>query len=185
LYGKVLDIIRTPAQIEAMRILAVALLLLGCSHQKESPLVGAVRAGNVEAVRTLIKGGADPNATSGGNDWPPLLHAVHVNQLQTAAALIDGGAAIDAASSSGMTPLMMAAGYDNPEMVTLLVSRGANPAVVDGDRKTALDYAITGVTDIDRFTYFRCNQSTAAQLMGVSPAPRTGSLKWAKSKGCK
>ena len=168
-----------------MRYLPLAVLLTGCFVQNvDSPLTTAARGGDVGAVRALVARGADVNAQSGGNGLPPLLHALHKNKLGTAAALISAGADIDRAGAGGMTPLMMAAAYDNKEMVALLLTRGANPRVTEPSGNTALDLAITGVADIDRFTWFRCNQSTAAMLARVSPPPRRSTLRWARMKGC-
>ncbi|HUP60044.1 MAG TPA: ankyrin repeat domain-containing protein [Thermoanaerobaculia bacterium] len=168
-----------------MKRLFLVIALIGCTSQpSDSPLTLSVREGDVAEVRAQLARGADPNAPGGGNGWTPLLHAVHKNQLGTAAALLDAGAGVDRPGASGITPLMMAAGYDNKEMTALLLARGANPRMTEGDGSTALDFAIAGVPDIDRFTYFRCNQSTAAMLAKVSPPPRAATMRWARIKGC-
>src|SRR5258705_6733127 len=92
-------------------LLAFAPLLLiqcGASGPRSSPLVDAVRSGDVAAVRALCAGGADPNEPVGGNNWPPLMHALPKNQLCTAAAPIDFRPQIHPGEASGTTPLLMA-----------------------------------------------------------------------------
>ncbi|HEX7191738.1 MAG TPA: ankyrin repeat domain-containing protein, partial [Thermoanaerobaculia bacterium] len=124
-----------------------------------SSLIGAVRDGNVTEVRQLLARGADPNAPEGVNDWTPLMHAVHKNQLGSVAALLDGHADPNRAVNGG-TPLMMAAGYGYTPIVRLLLARGADPHIRDLDGETAVDYAVAGMADLDRFTFFRCQDDT-------------------------
>ncbi len=169
-----------------MRRLLVLLLAIGCAvtGKNESEFIGAVRSGDVADVRAMCSHGADPNAPFGPNGWAPLIHAVHKHQLGTAAALIDAGAKIDQPAPGGMTALMMAAGYGHREMVALLLRRGANPRLTNPKGEAAIDYALTGMTDSDEFTYFRCQSDTAALLKASSPAPRPSSQRWAHLKGC-
>jgi hypothetical protein len=147
--------------------------------------IGAVRDGDVVAVRQMLAQGADPNASDGVNDWTPLLHAIHKNQLGSVEALIDGRADPNRAVN-GETPLMMAAGYGYTPIVKLLLARGADPRVRNADGETAVDYAVTGVTDIDRFTFFRCDDDTVRALVAAN-APRTikaSSRRWGSIKRC-
>ena len=169
-----------------MRRSLLLLLFIGCaaSGNKSTTLTTAVREGDVATVRALCAHGADPNQPSGGNGWVPLMHAVHKNQLGTAAALLDAGADVDRADPGTMTPLMMAAGYGNREMVALLLKHGANPRVTDREGATALDYAMTGMTDFDDFTFFRCQNETTALLKPSSPVPQKSSKRWSSIKGC-
>jgi ankyrin repeat protein len=169
-----------------LALLLTLLLTMACVAKRSSgsPLVDAVRSGDVAAVRALCAGGADPNEPAGGNDWPPLIHAIHKNQLGTAAALLDAGADVNHADASGMTALMMAAGYGHRDMVALLLRRGANAHAADRHGEAAIDYALTGMTDIDEWTYFRCQNEAAALLKPASPAPSASSKHWAHVKGC-
>ena len=148
-----------------------------------SSLVGAVRDGDVAAVRRMLADGADPNAPEGVNDWTPLMHAVHKNQIGSVAALLDGHADPNRAVNGG-TPLMMAAGYGYTPIVRLLLSRGADPRVRDLDGDTALDYAVAGMIDIDGFTFFSCQDETARLLLAADPAQPRGRSWWAKVKRC-
>src|SRR5712691_8686627 len=174
-----------------MRIAIVlsALLVMSCyDASDDEPLTFAVRAGDVAKTRALLAGGADPNRPVGVNGWPPLVHAVHKNALGTAEVLLERGADINRGGPEGMTPLMMAAGYGNDDMVDLLLRHGADPHLRTKDGTTALDFALTGVSDIDKFTLFRCQDSTVSLLVRRHPdlhgTATTSSRTWARVKRC-
>ena len=79
---------------------------------------------------------------------------------------------------------MMAAGYGYTDMVKLLLSRGANTRLKDSAGQTALDRAIEGANDIDRFTLFDCQNETVKALRDAG-APSTGvSSRIARLKRC-
>lgn len=167
-------------------MLPLVLFVAACAMPKNelTPLVDAARSGDAAAVRTLCAAGADPDARAGSNGWTPLLHAIHTNHPASAAALLEAGADANAPTPEDMTPLMMAAGYGRPEMVALLLRHGATAAQRDLDGAVALDYALTGITDVDDFTFFRCQNDTVALLRQASPPPQTSSIRWAHLKGC-
>ncbi len=77
----------------------------------------------------------------GPHGIPLLSHAVFGRQTGLVEALLDRGAAIDAASFLGMTPLMAAASIGHMESLELLLNRGANPRLKDGENRTALRWA--------------------------------------------
>ncbi len=172
-------------------IFLIALLTAGCqlaSSTDDDPLPFAVREGNVGEVRALLARGADPNRQFGVNSWPPLMHAVHKNQLETAAVLLEHGADVNKGGPEGMTPLMMAAGYGNDAMVALLLRHRADPHLKTRDGANVLDFALTGVSDIDKFTLFRCQDSTVSLLVRTQPSLRgtaeTSSRNFARLKRC-
>lgn len=168
---------------KSMILLALLTVACGLLQRPEAdPLTAAVRGGDVAVVRVFLARGADPDAHSGVNDWPLLLHAVHKNQLATAEALLDGGADIDRPDPSGTTALMMAAGYGNDAMVKLLLARGADLDLTSHKGQTALDFALRGVADIDRFTLFHCQNSTAVLLAQTTALP--SSRRYARLKRC-
>src|SRR2546430_2627587 len=139
-----------------MRFSFLAFLLLGCvrPYSEFTPLADAARAGDLATIRSLIARGADPNLAAGQNNWSPLLHAIHTHQNASVEALIDGGENITRLSGDGTTALMMAAGYGYNDTVQLLLRRGANPKIADPGGFHAIDLAVAGVADIDRFTLF-------------------------------
>jgi len=162
--------------------LLAAILLLACMarpHAQFSGLCDAARAGDTALIRQLAAKGADPNAPSGNNDWTPLLHAIHKHQTASVGALLDAGADVNRAGHDGVTPLMMAAGYGYDDTVRTLLERGAKP-------EGALDWALTGTTDIDRFTFFDCQDSTVQLIRRWAPnaAASASSSRWARFKRC-
>ena len=62
---------------------------------------------------------------------------------------------------------MMAAGYGYDDTVQLLLKRGAKADLRNPGGETALDWALTGANDIDRMTFFDCQDSTRAQRAKV------------------
>jgi ankyrin repeat protein len=165
-------------------ILVFALVsAVACRHTPEiDELPLAVRAGDVNRTLALLARGANPNRPSGANDWPPLMHAVHKNQLGTAEALLTHGADADRGAFDGMTPLMMAAGYGNDKMVEILLEHRADPHLRTRAGSSALDFAFTGVTDIDDFTLLDCQRSTAQLLLRKHVTARPASMAWGRVK---
>ena len=168
------------AQIIRMCKLAIVFALTSaCYSPPEAPLTVAARVGDPAAVKKLVAQGANPNAPDGVNSWTPLQHAIHKHQIASMVALLDSGADPNAPDPHGVTPLMMAAGYGYTDMVQILLKRGADPRLRDRDGSTALDFAITGVTDIDRFTLFDCQSDTIKVLReaGAPPSKTAAKLK--------
>ncbi len=160
--------------------IGLALASLGCGRQEGSSLAGAVREGNVEETRRLLKLGADPDRREGVNNWTPLMHAVHKNQTGTARALIEGGAKVDAPGPHNETALMMAAGYGQEEMVRLLLKAGADASRREVHGMSALDLAVTGVFDIDSITLTHCQTGTVKALLDHSPALTVNEKSWGR-----
>lgn len=152
--------------------LSAMFLLLSCNRSGApiTPLISAARDGDTAGIVRLLQAGANPNEGGGVNNWPPLLHAIHKKQLASLRALIAGGADINVASPVGETPLMMAAGYGDTAAVRLLLAAGSDPRKEDNDEKTALDYAVAGVPDIDEFTVGACQTETVQALLKKDPA---------------
>ena len=95
----------------------------------------ATEAGHKEMVALLISNGADVNAGS----WTPLHVATQPNTgyIDIAGLLIDAGADIEAGD---WTPLMEAA-YYHKDMVSFLISKGANVNAKTSNGWTVLDSA--------------------------------------------
>src|SRR5688572_13755918 len=103
----------------------------------DGPLATAVKAGDLQAVRALIKSGTDVNVRSGDGSTP-LLWAAHKSSLETARALVTAGAAVDTANDYGITPLLHASRTGDAAMVDLLLKAGANPARAHPEGETPL-----------------------------------------------
>jgi ankyrin repeat protein len=94
-----------------------------------TPIHLASQAGQARVVAALVAAGApaDVKTTTGAS---PLMLAARSGSVETATRLIENGAGIDAKESAhGQTALMVAAGLDRAEMVTLLLSRGADASI--------------------------------------------------------
>lgn len=104
------------------------LVVAPASAQTSPDLIGAVKTGQIETVRTLIGTGADVNLRQG--DGATALHwAAHRNDLDAADLLIAAGAGVNAANELGATPLWLAAMNGTAPMVTRLLAVGADPNV--------------------------------------------------------
>lgn len=101
-----------------------------------------------EAVALLLENGVDPNGIVHATLGTTALHAALFGRAASAArVLIDGGADVNAAREcagtprSGWTALHYAAGMRLPELVDLLIARGARPELQDALGRTPLDVA--------------------------------------------
>jgi ankyrin repeat protein len=92
----------------------------------DTSLIDAVKAGDRQVVRTLVKKPALVNTPEA--DGTTALHwAVRANDLETARALLDAGANSNAANRYGVTPLSLAAENSSVAMVEALLKSGADP----------------------------------------------------------
>jgi ankyrin repeat protein len=103
----------------------------------DGSLAKAVNAGDLPAVRALLKTGTDVNARSGDGSTP-LLWAAHTSNLEIARALIAAKATVDAANDFGVTPLLEASRNGDAPMVELLLRAGADPKKAHPEGETPL-----------------------------------------------
>ncbi len=100
-------------------------------------LVDAARNGDLAAVRSLLRGGADPNAAA--LDGSTALHwAVHRDSLAMVNALLTAGARADRLTRYKVAPLTLAAQNGDAAIVERLLAAGANPDTVSEEGQTAL-----------------------------------------------
>ncbi len=104
-------------------------------------LVEAAKRGDKEAVRSLLKEGADVNMPH-GDGATALAWAAHRNDLETAELLLRAGANANAANDYGVTPLSLACAQGNAAMVEKLLDAGADPNAALLSGETALMAAV-------------------------------------------
>jgi uncharacterized protein len=117
-------------------------LLVAAAVPEGRPLLEAAKRGDLAAVRSLLKEGADPNAAQG--DGLTALHAAaEAGQLEVAKVLIAAKANVEAKTRIGAyTPLHLAAGAGNAAVVGVLLQAGADAkAATSTTRVTPLHLA--------------------------------------------
>ena len=114
---------------------SITLLVSAVAAQAaDSPLIAAVKAGDVRAVRVLLNQKADVNEAEA--DGTTALHwAAHRNDLATVEVLIAAGAKADAATRYGVTPIYLAATTGNAALLERLLKAGAavNSSLPEGE----------------------------------------------------
>ena len=112
---------RKTAVLVPIVIMTALALLNGCAT---TPLMLAVREGDVSMAKKYIDGGAD--VEGGPLSERPLHIAVRRGNLQMVILLVEAGANIEAMDGWFYTPLMIASEAGNVEMVRLLIQSGAS-----------------------------------------------------------
>ena len=114
-------------------------------------LFHATSVSNLQAMRVLLKSGADPNVST-DQGTTPLMITVVKNHHEAFDLLMEYGIDLDASNVLGETALILAAKSGRIDMVRKLMDFGSNSEVMDNLGRTALDYAITkgykGIVDL-------------------------------------
>lgn len=128
----------------------------------------AARSGQVAIIEQLVRAGADPDIRdTNENGWTPLLNAVHTHQAGSVDTLLRLGANPDL--GGGLTPLIMAAGSGDTEMVRRLLDAGADPHLTVKSGENALGAAVAGALGIEQWTAGRCQTATVQLLLERAP----------------
>jgi ankyrin repeat protein len=123
---------------------ALCLTVLLAAAPAESPVADAAMRRDADAVRALLRQGADVNAAQA--DGMTALHWAGMNgDAELAKMLIYAGANLNATTRHGdHTPLHVAARYGRGPVVTVLVEAGANVKAVTTSGVTPLHHAALG-----------------------------------------
>ena len=115
---------------------------LECATQSGStPLILAARHGNLEALRVLIRAGANVEARNAGGNTP-LGAAAGFGHVDCVLALLaEGGAEIDAVDNRSCTALIKAVRFGRIEVVAALLAYAPDLSIRDRDGQSATEIA--------------------------------------------
>ena len=112
-------------------------------------LVAAVASGDLDAMRSALRDGADPNFRAGGLDEPVLSIAVRraaaTGDHALVGELLGAGANPNHASRQGETSLHVAASVGSPVLVDMLSRAGADPFRRDLAGRTPKELAVVAL----------------------------------------
>lgn len=112
------------------RLLALGMPVGARDHAGATALLRACGGGHLAVARCLLENGADP-AAAADSGATCLSAAVSQRHRDIAECLLDAGVAVDQRLPGGVTALMVAAALGAPDMLSLLLARGANPELSD------------------------------------------------------
>ena len=122
-------------------VLAFALTLPIQSMGSGGDLHIAAYHGQVEAIKVLLKEGADVNAKRDKDGRTPLHWAAWKGQVEAIKLLLKAGAKVNAKEKTGKTPLHSAALKGQVEAIKVLLKAGAKVNARDKDGDTPLHWA--------------------------------------------
>ncbi len=132
-------------QLSKMQFCRQDAIKLQALHSSElyggGPLHHAVLFGRLESIEMLLEEGADVNVRGFGGATPLHMAAVLPQSARTLPLLLQAGAEVNATDDFGFTPLHRFVQANNVEAVTLLLSHGANVALVAPGNETPLHLA--------------------------------------------
>ena len=156
---------------------AAGLLVSTDAAGRGNPLVEAARRADADAVRTLLDGGADANASAA--DGTTALHwAARLDSVDLAGLLLEAGADVAASNTFGVRPLWLAALNGSATMLDRLLDAGA-----DSDTASAAGESVLMIAA--RTGRVAAIEALLARGASVNAAQRNGqtALMWAATEG--
>ena len=124
-------------------------------------------------LASVVRRGANVNATSGGNNATALHLAAQYGHMPHLQFLIENGANLNARERRGFTPLMLAIAHRQTAPVRLLLEAGADPNIADNNGATPLYRAMEGGMDeAVRLLAEKGANSGARNANGLTPLMR-------------
>ncbi len=166
-----------PIRLVASSLIALLVITKTLAANGDLPLTEAVKARDLQKVRSLLGQKIDVNGRS-TDGATALLWAVHGNDDEAADLLIQAGADVNISNDYRMTPLSLACTNGNPGMVARLVKAGANPntRIATGE-PPIMTCAATGNADAVRTLLAYGADVNAAELQNNQTA-----LMWAAAE---
>jgi ankyrin repeat protein len=168
-------------------------LASGVLLQGATPLAIAAEINNLEAVKALVAGGADPLigtaqgttplilAAGGGTDLArPRSVEERATAIETVKFLVDHGADVNWAGQFGWTALHAAAYQGLNDVIAYLASKGAKLDAMDGFGQTPLSISYAIITKDIRDAYyqsprvFRRDTANLLLSLGATPLEKSG-----------
>ncbi|MXY25875.1 MAG: hypothetical protein F4Y45_15325 [Acidobacteria bacterium] len=130
-----------PVALAALAVLVAGLAASPAAEaagNRDVPLIAAVRAGDVDAVRALV-GDATVDVNQAEPDGATALHwAVHRNDPALVDLLLEAGADVAAINRYGVQPLALAAENGSAAILEVLIDAGADPNAALPEGETVL-----------------------------------------------
>jgi ankyrin repeat protein len=158
-----------------------------------TPLALAAEVNNLDAIKVLVAGGADPNIPTAMGTTPLMLASGAATDVQrarsieerglaveTARYLVEHGADVNAVGEFGWTPLHAASYQGLTDVIELLVSKGAKLETKDKLGQTPLSISLSVLTKeagAKRLQIPRRYRAEVAQLLlklGATPLMQSG-----------
>ena len=112
-----------------------------------TPLMNAAPNGYVQAVKGLIKRGADPSLIN-NEGWSSLHFAAHCGDPNIIDLILPHVSDIGSKNADGATPLIIAVRHRNLQIVKQLLEWGANPLTKDNNGHDSLYLASSRDSDV-------------------------------------
>jgi ankyrin repeat protein len=194
-----LDKVKVAAEIKAQagqagaRNKRTAITITEIELEGATPVALAAEVNNIEAVKALVDGGADPLIATEAGTTPLILASgagtdvqrartleERATAVETARYLIDHGADVNAAGQFGWTALHAASYQGLNDLIEFLVSKGAKLDTLDGLGQTPLSISLSVLTKdagARRLQIPRRYRGDTAQLLlklGATPLNKSG-----------